>query len=217
MGKRKRPVRHDRLVVDYDSDDPLAAFAKKRKIKRTGPKQASLAPSFREPIREELVSLKWTEQFWSRKYKKTQLNMFLTKHQQLQSYIFKGYGFLAEQSKGTVYLLRNHFHQIITTLPTALNEIFDCAVGRINKVKEKFGEKFDTKFTFQMYQQICHSRRKKRITIEDHSLSSQDASSWLRLGYSRVFTTSSQNRIYFINRMKVWRCLKSQNPKYEMP
>lgn len=102
MGKRKRSVRHDRLVVDYDSDDPLAAFAKKPKIKRTGPKQANVVTSFREPIREELVSLKWKDQFWSRKYKKTQLKMFVSKHQQLQSYIFKGYAFLTEQSKGTV-------------------------------------------------------------------------------------------------------------------
>ena len=32
MGKRKRD--YDRLVVDYDSDDPYAAFGKKRKVSK---------------------------------------------------------------------------------------------------------------------------------------------------------------------------------------
>ena len=38
MGKRKRD--YDRLVVDYDSDDPYAAFGKKRKISKKIKSQA---------------------------------------------------------------------------------------------------------------------------------------------------------------------------------
>ena len=88
---------------------------------------------YRDPVREEQVKLKWADQFWSRSYKPSQLNMFVNKYEQLENFIFKGHD-LPEQKKN-------------------LHEILIDSVARINRVKKKLGNGFDKRLTFNMFQQ----------------------------------------------------------------
>ena len=172
MPKRRRPVNYDRQIVDYDSDDPLAAFRKRRK---KGQKQKPVEPTtpnlLRQAVREELVELKWRDQFWSRRNAPTQLNMFITRHEQLEAYIFKG-------------------HAELTSQRAKLHTIFTEAVARIEKTKKKLGVNYDRALTFQLYQQIRHAQRRTRTSIEDHCFDAKEASRWTRLLLIRYFPAS---------------------------
>ena len=89
---------------------------------------------YRDPVREEQVKLKWGDQFWSRSYKTSQLNMFVNKYEQLENFIFKSHDLPVQKQK--------------------LHLILIDSVARINRVKNKFGNGFDKKLTFNMFQQV---------------------------------------------------------------